>query len=248
MYIMAGKIRRFFTNIMCGCVYNQDKRKHLRVVLNSPMVSYIRFVRKNATCPIKKLRTFIGYQARNLLISVNDEYIYKFPLRRTDSDELALREKRIVDALIPVSPIGIPPVEIYEHRGVLVRRYPFVRGTRLRAMPTDVALKNVKILAPQIARFLYEIGISDPVQIRDLKPDANAKPGYMFGWFHGDIGDNFFIDMDTMQITAFIDWEDCYFGDFSATFTGDKRSPNRELMRAALQEYKKIYNGGCHGA
>lgn len=244
---MAGRIRRFFTNIICGCVYNKDKRKHLRVLLNSPVSSYVRFVRKNTGCPIKKLRTFIGYQARNLLISVNDEYIYKFPLRRSNSDELALREKRIVDALIPVSPIGIPPVEIYEYHGVLVRRYPFVRGVRLREIPLDIVLKNVKILAPQIAVFLHAIGVCDPDEIRDLKPDVNSKPGYMYGWFHGDIGDNFFVDIDTMQITAFIDWEDCYFGDFSATFTGDKRSPNRELMRAASQEYKKLYNGGCYG-
>ena len=47
-----------------------------------------------------------------------------------------------------------------------------------------------------------------------------------------------------MEIIAFIDWEDCYFGDFAATFTGDQRSPNRELMRAAKREYDKLYNKG----
>ena len=102
---MAGKIRRFFTNIICGCIYNKDARKRVRVMLNSPMSSYIRFIRRDIDAPIKKIKTFTGYQARNLLISVNDEYIYKFPLRRTNSGELTIRESRIVGALSPVSPI-----------------------------------------------------------------------------------------------------------------------------------------------
>lgn len=245
---MAGKLRRFFTNIICGCVYNKDTRKRLRVVLNSPMSSYVRFIRKNIGGPIRKLKTFVGYQARNLIISVNDGCVYKFPLRRSDSNLLAMREKRITDALSSISPIKIPSVEIFEYRGVLVRRYPYVHGTRLREMPLDVVMENINILAPQIARFLYEIGISDPVQICDLKPAPDVRPGYKYGWFHGDIGDNFFVDMNTMKITSFIDWEDCYFGDFSATFTGDKRSPNRELMRAVSCEYDKLYHGGKHGA
>ena len=241
---MFGKIHRFFTNAICGLIYNKDTRKRVRVVLNSPMASYIRFIRKNTGSPICKLKTFVGYQARNLLISVNNEYVFKFPLRRANSDELALREKRIVDALIAKSPISIPSVDIFKYRGILVRRYPFVQGTRLREIPSDVVIKNIGILAPQLARFLYEIGRANPKEIRDLKPVSNAKPGYKYGWFHGDIGDNFMIDTNTMKITAFIDWEDCYFGDFSATFTGDKRSPNRELMRAVMKEYDNLYAGG----
>ena len=241
---MAGKIRRFFTNIICGCIYNKDARKRVRVMLNSPMSSYIRFIRRDIDAPIKKIKTFTGYQARNLLISVNDEYIYKFPLRRNNSDELTIRESRIVGALSPVSPIYIPPVTVLRHRGVLVRRYPFIHGVRLREIPTDIALKNVNKLAPQIAQFLHSVATSNPSEISDLKPAPDDMPGYQYGWFHGDIGDNFFIDINTMQIIAFIDWEDCYFGDFSATFTGDRRSPNRELMRAAKREYDKLYNKG----
>ena len=45
-----------------------------------------------------------------------------------------------------------------------------------------------------------------------------------------------------MKIIAFIDWEDCAFGDFSRLFTADKRSPNVELMRAVRVEYDKLYN------
>lgn len=238
---MAGKTRRFLTNIICGFIYNKDRRKHVRVVLNSPMYSYIRFVRKNTDAPIKKLKTFIGYQARNLIISVNDDVIFKFPLRRSDSNDLALREKRIVDALSTISPIQIPSVQVLECQGKLVRKYPYVHGTRLRDLPLEIALENIDVLASQIAMFLHVLASSDPVEIRDLKPAPDAMPGYQYGWFHGDIGDNFFIDINTMQITAFIDWEDCYFGDFSSIFTFDKRSPNRELMCAVLREYDKLY-------
>ena len=218
-------------------------RKHVRVVLNSPMMSYVSFIRRDTGVPIKKLKTFIGYQARNLLISVNDEYVYKFPLRRNNSDELTIREERIVKSLSAVSPISIPTVAVFEYNGVLVRRYPFVSGVRLRQMPIDVAMNNIDVLAPQIAKFIYDISIADPDEIRDLKPVQNATPGYMCGWFHGDIGDNFFVDMNTMKIIAFIDWEDCYFGDFSHVFSFDKRSPNRELMHAVKREYDKLYYG-----
>lgn len=242
---MAGNLRRFFTNIICGCVYNKDKRKRLRVVLNSPVRSYIKFIKKNLNCPIEKIKTFVGYQARNLLISVNDEYIYKFPLRRSNSNELALREKRILDVLGPISPVYISPVDIFFHNGDVVRRYAFSHGTQLRQMPVDVALENIDVLAPQIAHFLYVIGCADPDEIRDLKPCVNDKPAYMYGWCHGDIGDNFMVNMETMQVVTFFDWEDAEFCDFSRLFKGDTRSPHRELMAAVGREYDKLYRGDC---
>lgn len=240
---MAGSVRRFFTNAICGLIYNRDTRRRVRVVLNSPMVSSLRFIRKNLGRPVRKIKTFVGYQARNLLISVNDEYIYKFPLRRSNSDELTLRESRIVSALAAISPIYVPPVDVYTHRGVLVRRYKFIHGYGLRQIPLDVAMANIDKLAKQIARFIYEIGCSDPETIRDLKPDTAANPGYMYGWSQGDICDNFIVDINTMQIIAFIDWEDCRFGDFSNIFTGDKNSPHRELMVAVRAEYDRLYTG-----
>lgn len=214
----------------------------MRVVLNSDMLSNIRFIRKNTGLPVKKIKTFIGYQARNLLISINDKYIFKFPLRRSNSDELAIRESRIVSALAPLSPTYVPPVDTFMHRGRIVRRYEFIRGTQLRQMPLDVALANIDKLAPQVARFMFEIGRADPAQIRDLKPKPNARPKYAYGWSQGDICDNFIIDMNNMKIIAFIDWEDCAFGDFSRLFTADKRSPNIELMNAVKTEYDKLYN------
>lgn len=239
---MAGSIRRFFTNMICGCIYNKDTRKRVRAVLNSDMLSYLRFIRKNIGVPIRKVKTFTGYQARSLLVGVNDRYIFKFPLRRSDSDELALREVRVVDTLRKISPIYVPPVEIFMHRGRVIRRYEYIHGTQLRQMPLDMALANIDKLAPQIANFIFVIGESDPVEIRDLKKMPDEKPRYMYGWTQQDVCDNFFVDTKTMKVIAFIDWEDADFRDFSVMMFNDRRSPHRELMNAVKTEYDKLYN------
>lgn len=240
---MAGAIRKFFTNAICGLIYNKETRKRMRVILNSDMIGYIRFIQKTTGLRPKKIKTFIGYQARNLLISINDKYIFKFPLRRSDSNDLALREKRIVDALAPFSPIYIPPVKILQYKDKVVRQYDFLPGVQLRKLPPETVLKNLDKLVIPVARMLYEIGCADPEQIRDLKPNPDDRPGYLYGWCQGDIADNFLINPDTMEVIAFIDWEDCVFGDFSRLFYGDKRSPMREFMLALKQEYDKLYQG-----
>lgn len=242
LYIMAGSIRRFFSNIVCGFIANKDTRKRVRVILNSDMLSALRFIRRNTGLKLTKIKTFVGYQARNLLISVNDEYVFKFPLRRSNSRELTLRERRVVDVFARISPIYVPSVMVFEHRGELVRRYEFIRGTQLRQVPLDIAMANIDKLASQIAQFLFTVGMSDPDELRDLKPSPDAVPGYMYGWFQGDICDNFFIDTTTMEIVAFIDWEDCIFGDFSDCVYGHKCSPQRELMAAVGREYDKLWS------
>ena len=52
------------------------------------------------------------------------------------------------------------------------------------------------------------------------------------------------IDPKTMNITAFIDWEDCAFRDFSEIFHTEYRSPQRELMDAVRHEYDALYKSG----
>jgi hypothetical protein len=239
---MATSVRRFFSNIISGLIADKDKRKKVRVILNSDIVSYLRFIRRDVGS-IHKIKTFTGYQARSLLISVNDEYIYKFPLQRTDSNELALRERDIVSALAPISPIYIPPVEILKYKKVLVRKYRFINGVQLRKMPLDTALGLVEKIAPVIANFLYMIGRADPAEIAKYKPSPDMQCGYMFGWTQGDIADNFLVDEKTHEIIAFIDWEDAVFGDFCPMFKNEKRSPSRELMAAVQIEYDKLYKG-----
>ena len=102
-------------------------------------------------------------------------------------------------------------------------------------------MKNIDKLASQVARFMYDIAMADPDEIRDLKPAPDMRPGYMCGWCQGDICDNFMVNPDTMDVIAFIDWEDAKFFDFSHLFHVEKRSPAREFMLAVEREYKKLY-------
>lgn len=243
---MAQKsIRRFITNIICGFVYNKDGRKKLRVVLNSPMLEYIRFIRSDTGLCAPRLRTFVGYQARSLIIGVNSRWIYKFPLRRDNYRELALREQRISNVLAPYSPISIPGVELIEYKNILIRKYDYISGATLRSAPRDLIMANLDKLAAQVARFLYEVGRADPDAIKDLKPRPDMRPAYMFGWCQGDVCDNFIIDIKTMTVRAFIDWEDARFCDFSYMFNCEKRTPAREFMNAVRVEYDRLWNKGA---
>lgn len=235
-------IRRFFTNIVCGFVYGKDRRKKIRVILNSPILEYIRFIRHDTGLRAPRLRTFVGYLARSLIIGVNNRWVYKFPLRRDNYRDLARREERIIKALTPISPISIPGVKMIEYKGMLVRKYAFIHGATLRGAPRDLIMANLDTLAASVAHFMYSLGQADPDDIRDLKPTPDSKPGYMYGWCQGDICDNFMIDLKTMKIIAFIDWEDARFCDFSYMFHCEKQSPAREFMNAVRHEYDKLWN------
>ena len=211
-------------------------------MLNSPLVEYFRFIRRDTGLRMPRMRAFVGHQARSLVIGVNGKWVYKFPLRRDNYRTLAQREERIVNALRPYSDIEIPDIKLIQYKDILVRKYPYVRGVGLRNAPYDLIMKNLDTLAAQVARFLYDIACADPVDIRDLKPVPDAVPGYMCGWSQGDVCDNFMIDLDTMRVCAFIDWEDACFCDFSYMFNSEKKSPRREFMNAVRAEYDKIWH------
>ncbi len=238
---MASSLHRFFSNIVCGFIPNKDTRRRVRVVMNSDMRSIMRFIRRDIGARPRRVRTFVGYQARSLLVSVNDKYIYKFPLRRDDSDILARREKRLVDALGPLSHIYVPPVTLLEHNGRVVRKYNFVSGVQFRKLPTDYAYAHIDEFAEQIARFMYEIGCANPMEIADLKPAPDAMPGYRYGWTQADIYDNFLIDTTTHRVIAMIDWEDCFFGDFEYLFYRRHVSIASHFMDRVAVAYDKLY-------
>lgn len=236
-------IRRIFANIVCGFIPNKARRRTLRVVLNADVSGCIRFIKRDLNRKkLKHVKIFAGYSARNLIISVDKEFVYKFPMFRSNSNKLALREKRVVDALAPLSPIYVPQVELLQKGKDIVRKYEYIDGVTLGQMNCDTMLAHIKDIAPQIAKFIYTIACADPVAIRDLKPTKNAKPGYHVGWCHGDISDNFIINPETFKVIAFIDWEDASFFDFSPIFTSNRISPRRELMLAVSREYDKLYN------
>lgn len=238
----SGPLRRFLTNIICAFIYNPDRRKKWRVVLNSPVLSYLRFIRRDLGMRPRHIHLMVGFRAKNLLIAVNDTYIYKFPLRNPNYKSLAQREVRITTALGPVSPIHIPDVRLLTHGDILVRRYEWIRGMGIRQLPPDDAARLRPQLIHQIAQFVYSIGIADPVEIRDLKPAADATPARGYGWYHWDVFDNFLIDPITGNITAMIDWEDCKFGNFAAEITRNRHRDVYPFMDAVWAEYNRLYD------
>ncbi len=239
---MAG-IRHLFANIVCGFIPNKDKRKKVRVILNSPLVAEIKFIRHDLKDEkIRKLKTFIGYQARSLLIAVNDKYIYKFPLCRDNYRELAMREYRVTEVMRKISPIYIPTVEMLTWQGEIVRKYEFIQGFTMRQLPVSDVLRHKTKLARQVAQFVHAIASADPTELRDLKPSPDAQPAKFCGWTQGDLCDNFMINPDTFDVVAFIDWENCFFGDFSRIMRGEKRSPGKEVLAAIKSEYEKLYD------
>ncbi|MBD5391608.1 hypothetical protein HDR66_02265 [bacterium] len=235
-------IQHFITNVICGFIYNKDERKRLRVVLNSPVLEYMKFIKRDTGFRRPRFRTFVGYQARSLIMGVNNKWVYKFPLRRDNYRELAMREKRIVDALAPLSPIHVPNVELLEWNHRLVRKYEFIRGKSMRRISPELVRQHIDALAAQVANFIYTIGQCDPAEIRDLKPAPDIKPGYMFGWCQGDIYDNFMVDTNTMRVVAFIDWEDAQFGDFAWRMTAERDPIAHEFMLAVRNKYDQIWN------
>ncbi len=234
------KIRASIVNIICTFIPNKMTRHKVRAIMNSDISGYRRLIKRDLGMPIKKIKYITGFRGRNLILAVNDEYIYKFPLRHRNGD-VAIREKRIVDALQPLSPIAIPDVDILEYKGKLVRKYKLIHGLQINQIPFETVNANKEKLARQIAKFMYEIGRANPSTIRDLKPNSAKKPGYMYGWNQGDIYDNFIVNIDTMKIIAFIDWEDSTFGDFSQFMQGARFENEQILVPLVRAEYDKLY-------
>ena len=99
-------------------------------------------------------------------------------------------------------------------------------------------------IAKQIANFLYVVAKSDPKEIRDLKPNKNEKPGFLYGWNQGDIWQNFMLD-DKFNITFFIDWELTEFktlkdGLYVASHNWDKFG-YRYIVVDIMEEYARLY-------
>ncbi|MCM1294707.1 MAG: phosphotransferase [Muribaculaceae bacterium] len=235
-------VRHFFTNLICGLVPNREKRNHLRVILNSDIGAYKKFIRQDLGVKKLKIRTAVGFRARNLIIIANDDFVYKFPLRNNASESVVSREKRVVDAFIDISPIYIPPVEILKYKDILVRKYEYIPGRNIDQIGAHDIRENADVWAAQIAKFLYVIGMSDPKSIRDLIPDNADTPHQDYGWYHGDIESNFMINPRTKNIIAIIDWEDCRYGDFSNIWNS-RRPWRAEFMSRVRDQYLKLCGG-----
>lgn len=237
------KLRHFFTNIICGLIYNQDTRKRVRATLNSPFIGLKRFIRHDCGIKHPKFKIITGFRGRNLLIRVNDKYIYKYPTQKSNfAKNIEIRERDITRELAKISPIYIPQPTLLKYHDKYVRRYDVVSGLSLRELIKmgDTYTKNKEYIVHQIAEFLYIIAQNDPEKIRCYKDKPNDKPDFMYGWHHCDLLDNFMMDPKTFKITSFIDWEEVAFGDFSWMLR-DKNVVLDDFMLAVNSEYAKIY-------
>lgn len=243
---MAGSLRRFFTNIICGFIPGDRARRRIRVMLNNPSArSYIKFVQQWAdeNCGgAKKISINFGVGCQNLIVVLNNAHVFKFSLTPSSLDYS--REKRICNALRKHTTIRIPKMEIINWRGTIVRRYEFIPGKLLCDFPPSYVLANRRRLATQLAQFMFDIGHADPTSIRNFKKDKNTKPDYLYGWFHNDIGQNFLMD-DKLNIIGFIDWDAVDFCDFKPSLYMAERFWNkngfRGLMTDVLYQYSRIY-------
>ena len=231
-------MKKQFIKFLCRFIPNRTKRNRTRFLLQnrSYVKKCVHFVKSLDN--FKELKLIVGRGSRNLIINADNKYVFKFPGVGNGNDK-SVREKRITDALRPISPIKIPDMEILDFNGITVRKYPYIDGVNLgyfnpKSVPQNIEHK----IAKQLANFLYVIGTSDPTQIRDLKQKANAKPSILCGWCQNDIKYNFIMNPKTFDIVAIIDWEDAGFNDFYNLFTYEK--DYRSVMTAVLKEYIKL--------
>lgn len=238
-------MRHLISNIVCAFIAKKSLRDKVRTMIRYPQThEYIRYIRQlSRNMKKRKIKTMVGYGCKNFVIILNDKRVFKFPLLN-DGKDVAIREKRIVDAFYDISPIKIPKMKIVQYKNIYIREYEFAAGTLLTDFsPKTIALHRLDI-AKQIANFLYVIGKSDPKEIRDLKQNPDEKPGFLYGWFQYDIWQNFMLDKN-FNITFFIDWEQAAFCDFkpsliTASHNWDKFG-YRGLIVDLMAEYSKLY-------
>lgn len=236
-------VRHFITNAICGLIYNQDTRKRVRAALNSPLVGLLLLIKRDSKIKHPKYKIITGFRGRNLLIRVNDKYIYKYPTQKCNfAPNIEQREYDITKELAKVSPIYIPVPTLIKYSDKIVRRYDIVHGISLRQLIKRGKIYDEykKYLAHQVAYFLYVIARHDPKVLYKYKDNPSDKPAFMHGWHHCDLLDNFMIDEKTFKITAFIDWEEVGFSDFSKTFY-DKNPVLDDFMKTVSAEYTKMY-------
>ena len=234
-------MRKILINILCGFIPSRWVRRRLRLDLKTPIRKYIKFAKSFSTKRHPTVKYTYGYRCANFVISVDDKWVFKFPSDNNGYD-IAMREKRITDALRPISPIKIPEMEILDLDGVAVRKYECIKGVNFRSFGEKTQDEHAEKIAKQLADFLYVVGSCDPEEIRDLKPKKTDKPRLMHGWNQNDLWDNFIINPKTFDVIAAIDWESADFNSFEYCFTNGTH--NKIVKEVLLREYLKLYLKG----
>lgn len=240
-------VKSFATNLLCAFIPSKSVRHRIRVRAHFDIKSYIDFAVRDAGLHNPTVRTYQGHNGmKKIIVVLNNTVAYKFPLvaARADSPR---REKMFADAFRTASPVRLPKMELLQFRGMDVLKYEFITGETLGTMrPRDVRRHADKI-ATQLAAFIYQIGVSDPAELKSLRP-SGARPGFMRGWYHGDIGGNFIVNPETGDIVAFIDWETAGFCDWTNDIMAAYRFMSKrgfgDVMMRTVVEYGRLYAAG----
>lgn len=230
-------MRKILANIISGLIPGRNNRHRVRAHLRTPIRKYTNFVKSFSDARHPVVRTTYGYRCTNFVVTLDDKYVFKFPIGN-DGHDVSQREKRITDALRPISPVKIPAMDIFDCDGIAVRRYEYVKGIGFHATSRESQIAHADKIGKQLAAFLYAVSRADPVTIRDLKSKRTARPGIMCGWNNNDLWDNVLLDPETFDVVAVIDWEGAGFNDFYTTFTYGRR--NTIGQTALLREYLKL--------
>lgn len=241
--------QHFLANVVCAFIYNDLCRKKVRAVINSPYLEWRRFVRIDSGMPRARIRLSTGFSGRNLIFMVGNKYVYKF-IHKQGIRGIEQREYDIATALADASPVPLAVPTLLKTPHGLVRRYDFADGVTLRTLAEkypELYDKNKEYLAREIANFMYEIAQQNPATIEKHKIGYAPKgtklsaPGYMYGWYHGDIGDNFMIDPTTCRVTCIIDLESMAYGDFSQNWTWEKSPLISDFIQCVKTQYDQIW-------
>ena len=121
------KMKKIFAKIICCFVPFRGLRRLIRLKADVPVRKYVKYAKSFSSSKHPRIEVSCGYRGANLVVNVDDKYIFKFP-RYGDARAISLREKQITDALRPISPIKIPEMQILHFNGVYVRKYEYVKG------------------------------------------------------------------------------------------------------------------------
>ena len=231
-------MKNILINILCAFIPGKQRRKRVRVQMKYPIIKKMAFWASTFSNRKKPdVQYTFGFRCANFVVTVDKKWVFKFSLV-DDGKDISEREKRITDALRPISPIKIPQMDIIGWNNIWVRRYEYIPGVGFNSLTRPEQNKHADIIAKQLAPALYKIAQADPKEIRDLKRKKSDKPGIMYGWNQNDLWDNFIMDPKTFKILGLIDWEGAEFIDFYGCFTSGTGCD--AVKNALLREYLKI--------
>lgn len=238
-------LRSFAANVVCAFIPTESLRHHVRVRIKFGMRQYIDFACHDSGLAAPRVRTFLGHCCKNLVVVLNDEIAYKFPLMPKKYHD-AVKEKLFIDAFRKYSPVPLAKPAVLKYNGTDVLKYQFIPGKIITELSPRETAPHAEKIGRQLGEFIYAISRTNPRALAEYKTTPDAKPGFMYGWYHNDIGANFIVDPKTMNIVGFIDWAAANFCDFKHDFARafrhlDHRGHGAIIIHAMLR-YGELYN------